>query len=54
VLVIFTSRGLSARSVRYTHGVLRSALDQASRWKPTTENPIANMPLPRAANNASP
>jgi integrase len=27
---------------------LRSALDQARRWKLTTENPAADLPLPRA------
>ena len=43
-----TKRGLSARTVRYTHAVLRSALDRARRWKLLVENPSAGMPLPRA------
>jgi integrase len=43
-----TARGLSARTVRYTHAVLRSALDQARRWKLLDENPALEMPLPRA------
>lgn len=42
-----TSRGLSARTVRYTHAVLRSALDQARRWKLLSENPAVDLPLPR-------
>ncbi len=48
LLLRLTNRGLSARTVRYTHAVLRSALDQARRWKLMVENPAANMPLPRA------
>ena len=48
LLLSLTSRGLSARTVRYTHAVLRSALDQARRWKLLAENPAADMPLPRA------
>jgi len=48
LLLSLTSRGLSARTVRYTHAVLRSALDQARRWKLLVENPAADMPLPRA------
>jgi integrase len=42
-----TTRGLSARTVCYTHAVLRSALDQARRWKLIDENPALEMPLPR-------
>jgi integrase len=48
LLLSLTSRGLSARTVRYTHAVLRSALDQARRWKLLVENPAADMPLPRS------
>jgi integrase len=48
LLLSLTSRRLSARTVRYTHAVLRSALDQARRWKLLVENPAADMPLPRA------
>ena len=48
LLLSLTNRGLSARTVRYTHAVLRSALDQARRWKLLVENPAADMPLPRA------
>ncbi len=42
------SRRLSARTVRYTHAVLRSALDHAPRWKLLRENPAVDLPLPRA------
>ena len=48
LLAGMTSRRLSPRTVRYTHAVLRSALDQARRWKLLSENPAAEMPLPRA------
>jgi integrase len=51
LLVGMTTRGLSPRTVRYTHAVLRSALDQARRWKLLTENPAIDMPLPRAERN---
>jgi integrase len=47
LLTGMTARGLSARTVRYTHAVLRSALDQARRWKLLDENPALEMPLPR-------
>lgn len=47
LLLSMTGRGLSARTVRYTHAVLRSALDQAQRWKLLRENPAMEMPLPR-------
>lgn len=43
-----TKRGLSPRTVRYTHAVLRSALGQARRWKLLAGNPADGMPLPRA------
>jgi len=43
-----TKRGLSPRTVRYTHAVLRSALGQARRWKLLAGNPADEMPLPRA------
>ena len=46
-LTELTGRGLSARTVRYTHAVLRSALDQARRWKLLRENPAVDLALPR-------
>jgi integrase len=39
--------GLSARSVRYTHAVLRSALKQAVRWNLILANPADMVDLPR-------
>jgi integrase len=40
-------RGLSARSIRYTHAVLRSAFKQAVRWKLLLANPAELVDLPR-------
>ncbi len=42
-------RGLSPRSIRYTHAVLRSALKQAVRWKLLLANPTDFVDLPRHA-----
>lgn len=39
--------GLSARSVRYTHAVLSSALKQAVRWNMLARNPCEAVELPR-------
>src|SRR5208282_4850295 len=41
------ARSLSARSVRYTHAVLRSALKQATRWNLILSNPAESVDLPR-------
>ena len=40
-------RGLAARSIRYSHAVLRSALKQAVRWKLLPTNPAEFVDLPR-------
>ena len=40
-------RGLSARTVRYAHAVLRSALDQAVKWNLLSRNPATLVSLPR-------
>ncbi len=40
-------RGLSARSVRYTHAVLSSAFKQAVRWHMLARNPCEAVELPR-------
>src|SRR5437899_5907422 len=40
-------RGLSARTVRYTHVVLRSALLQALHWRLLIENPADRVKLPQ-------
>ena len=42
-------RGLSPRSIRYTHAVLRSALKQAVRWKLLLANSAELVDLPRHA-----
>lgn len=41
------SRELSARTVRYCHTVLSSALKQAVRWRVLTNNPAAYVELPK-------
>ena len=40
-------RGLSARTVRYTHSVLHSALEQAVKWGLLSRNPTKLIDLPR-------
>src|SRR5436190_1517450 len=40
-------RGLSARTIRYTHAVLRSALGQAIRWGLLLNDPTQGVQLPR-------
>jgi integrase len=42
-------RELSARTIRYTHAVLISALRQAVRWKLLLANPAEDVDLPRQA-----
>ncbi len=39
--------GLSARTVRYTHSVLRSALEQAVKWQMLYRNPTEFVDLPK-------
>jgi integrase len=41
------ARSLSARSIRYTHAVLRSAMKQAIRWNFILANPADSVDLPR-------
>ncbi|HEV2802430.1 MAG TPA: tyrosine-type recombinase/integrase [Pyrinomonadaceae bacterium] len=43
-----TGRGLSARTVRYTHAILSSAFKQAIRWQMLIHNPCEAIELPRA------
>ena len=38
-------RGLSARTVRFTHAVLRAALHQAVKWKLIPQNPALSVDL---------
>jgi integrase len=41
-------RGLSARTVRYTHAILSSAFKQAIKWHMLARNPCKAVELPRA------
>jgi integrase len=43
-------RGLSARTIRYTHVVLRSVLRQAIRWRLLVDDPTLGIQLPRHQN----
>jgi integrase len=43
-----TERGLSARTVRYTHAILSSAFKQAVKWHMLAHNPCEAVELPRA------
>jgi integrase len=40
-------RGLSSRTIRYTHSVLRSAMRQAIRWRLLIQDPTEGVQLPR-------
>jgi hypothetical protein len=40
-------RGLSPRTVRYTHAVLRSALRQALQWRLLLENRVDGVKIPQ-------
>jgi len=42
-------RGLSARTVRYTHAVLRSAIRQALQWRLLLDNPVGGVKIPQQA-----
>ncbi len=42
-----TERGLSARTVRYAHSLLRQALEQAVQWQMLQQNPAQRVDLPR-------
>jgi integrase len=42
-------RGLSARTVRFTHAVLRASLHQAVKWRLIPVNPAESVDLPRQA-----
>ena len=44
-------RGLSARTVRYTHAVLRSAMRQALQWRLLLENPADGVRVPQQSRN---
>lgn len=40
-------RGLSPRTIRYTHAVLRSAMQQALNWRLLLESPVDGLKLPQ-------
>jgi len=40
-------RGLSARTVSYTHAVLRSAMRQALQWRLLLETPVGGVKIPQ-------
>ena len=40
-------RGLSPRTIRYTHAVSRSALRQALQWRLSLENPVDGVKIPQ-------
>jgi len=42
-----TERGLSARTVRYVHVVVKSAMQQAVRWRLLLENPADGLRVPQ-------
>jgi len=44
-------RGLSARTIRYTHAVLRSAMRQALQWRLLLENPADGVKVPQQPRN---
>jgi integrase len=44
-----TERGLSARTVRYTHAVLKSAIRQALQWRLLLDNPVDGVTIPQQA-----
>ena len=45
---LMQERGLSARTVRYTHAILSSAFKQAIKWHMLARNPCDAVDLPRA------
>jgi integrase len=46
-----SERGLSARTIRYTHVVLRSAMRQALQWRLLLENPADGVEVPQQPRN---
>jgi len=44
-------RGLSARTIRYTHVILRSAMRQAMQWRLLLENPADGVKIPQQPRN---
>ena len=46
-----TERGLSARTVRYAHVVVKSGMQQAVRWRLLLENPADGLKVPQQQRN---
>ena len=46
-----SERGLSARTVRYTHVVMKSAMQQAVRWRLLFQNPADGLKVPQQPRN---
>lgn len=46
-----TKRSLSARTVRYAHVVVKSAMQQAVRWRLLLENPADGLRVPQQVRN---
>src|SRR4029077_3812110 len=46
-----TDRGLSARTIRYAHVLIKSAMQQAVRWRLLLENPADGLKLPQQVRN---
>jgi integrase len=42
-------RGLSPRTIRYTHAVVRAALNQAVKWRLLPESPATGVALPKSS-----
>src|SRR6185369_6922562 len=42
------ARGLSPRTVRYTHAILQRALKRAVKWKMLVSNPASDVELPKS------
>ena len=47
VYSILQEKGLAARTIRYAHAVLNSALAQAVKWQFLVRNPVEHVELPR-------
>src|SRR5207302_4509394 len=46
-----TERGLSARTIRYAHVLIKSAMQQAVRWRLLIENPADEFKVPQQVRN---
>jgi integrase len=46
-----TERGLSARTIRYAHVLMKGAMQQAVRWRLLLENPADGLKVPQQVRN---